>query len=98
MTVPTFPALSSTANVGLLGPLVNVPPAHEVEEVIEPLEPWQIVTPVVTGGVLTVTVTFAVFVQPKPFVPVTVYVWVEVGLATTVGIVVEDNPVAGLQV
>ncbi len=39
---------------------------------------------VTVGNGLTVTVTFAVLVQPAPLVPVTVYVVVEVGETETV--------------
>lgn len=46
---------------------------------------------------VTVTVTFA-DAEHEPFVPVTVYVVVVVGLAVTVAPVVADNPVAGDQV
>lgn len=51
---------------------------------------------VTTGIGLTVTVVVAVLEQ-APFVPVTVYVVVVVGLAVTVAPVVADNPVAGDQ-
>ncbi len=42
-----------------------------------------------------VTVAVAVFVQPLPSVPVTVYVVVEVGFAVTLAPVVALNAVAG---
>ncbi len=52
------------------------------------------------GVGVTVTVTEALFVLIHPFisVPITVYVWVEVGLAVTEVPVVEDKPVDGDQV
>jgi hypothetical protein len=49
------------------------------------------------GLAFTVIVTVAVLVHPFPAVPVTVYVVVVVGFAVTVAPVVEDKPVAGLQ-
>jgi hypothetical protein len=49
------------------------------------------------GKELTETVTVALFVHPFPSVPVTVYVVVVAGLATTVEPEVEDRPVAGVQ-
>ena len=52
----------------------------------------------ITGGGLTVTVTWVVAVHPLPLVPVTVYVVVEAGEAVTDEPVVELSPVAGLQV
>ena len=63
-----------------------------------PLQIVAVVGEIVTVGVgLTVTVTVAVFVHPFASVPVTVYVVVVVGLAVTVAAVVDDKPVAGLQ-
>ena len=57
-----------------LGPTVVDAPAaaHAAEEVNEPEPPWQIVTPVVGGGVETVTVTVVEFTQAAGLVPVTV--------------------------
>lgn len=48
------------------------------------------------GAPPTVTVTLAVLVQPA-VVPVTVYVVVVAGEAVTLGPVVGDSPVVGLQ-
>jgi hypothetical protein len=53
--------------------------------------------PLITGVVLTVTVTVAVLVQPAADVPVTVYVVVDAGFALTVAPVVADKPVEGDQ-
>lgn len=50
------------------------------------------------GAVFTVTATVAVFVQPvEVFVPVTVYVVVEVGVATTLDPVLAFNVAVGDQ-
>lgn len=48
-----------------------------------------------TGSGLTVIVTVAVLLHPVPFVPVTVYVVVTVGLAEVLVQVEQDNPVEG---
>ena len=48
------------------------------------------------GNELTVTVTLFERIQPLPFVSVTVYVVVLVGLALGLDIVVEFNPVEGV--
>ena len=48
------------------------------------------------GAALTVTVTVEVPIPPNASVPITVYVVVVSGLATTVVPVVADKPVAGL--
>jgi hypothetical protein len=50
------------------------------------------------GKGLTVTVMALVLVQLKAFVPETVYVVVDVGVAVTEAPVVDDKPVAGDQV
>jgi hypothetical protein len=47
------------------------------------------------GTGLTLTVTVAVLAHPLLFVPVTVYVLVEDGLAVTLAPVVADRPVPG---
>ena len=66
-------------------------------------DPWQMAADggvmVITGGgvAVTATTTLAVFTQPFDPVPVTVYVVVAVGLAATTAVLVEESPVAGLQ-
>ena len=50
------------------------------------------------GKGFTVTITVCVFTHPLELVPVTVYVFVEVGFAVTVAPVVTLNPVEGAQV
>jgi hypothetical protein len=50
------------------------------------------------GNGFTVTVTVEVLSHPAPLVPVTRYVVVVAGFATTVAPVVEDKPVAGVHV
>ena len=68
-----------------------------VSEVLVPLQIVVVVGATVTvGSGLTVTVTVVVPVHPL-VVPETVYVVVVVGFAVTVAPVVDDNPVAGLQ-
>jgi hypothetical protein len=51
---------------------------------------------VANGWFTTFTVTVSVSTQPFAFVPVTVYVVVTVGLATTLAVFVAANPVDGL--
>ena len=73
-------------------PKVNVPlfePVHTVVTSGESVPPF--------GPGITVTVTVSVSVQPFADVPVTVYTVVIVGDALTAAPIVEDNPVAGLQ-
>ena len=43
------------------------------------------------GGILTVTVLVAAFVQPMAFVPVTVYVTVAVGLSVMLAVVCPED-------
>ena len=50
----------------------------------------------IPGTLVTVTVTFALDVQPAE-VPVTVYVVVLAGLAVTIAPLVAERPLAGLQ-
>ena len=50
---------------------------------------------VTVGNVFTVTATVFVFTHPFALVPVTVYVVVTVGLATTVAPVLALNPLVG---
>ena len=66
---------------------VSVPPAHTGEVLLA----------VISGAVVTVTVTVAVLVHPLASAPVTVYVVVTAGEAVTTAPVVADRPLAGLQ-
>jgi len=54
--------------------------------------------PVIVGNGFTVTVAFAILAQPAALVPVTVYVFVDVGFAVTLEPVVADKPGDGDQV
>ena len=72
---------------------VNVPPFEPVQAVVtlgERVPP--------AGDGRTVTVTVAELLHPFASVPVTVYVVLVVGLATTELPTVDERPVAGLQV
>ena len=64
------------------------------------VEPSQIVVAlgviVANGWFTTFTVTVSVSTQPFASVPVTVYVVVAVGLATTLAVLLVARPVAGL--
>ncbi len=61
----------------------------------EPLHIVLLASPLTLGSGLTVTVRLAVFMQPLPSVPVTVYTVVVVGLAVGLAQLVHDNPVDG---
>jgi hypothetical protein len=78
-----FPVWPLNVNVPLFAP---VHPGLTAGETVPPV-----------GYAFTVIITVAVLVHPVPAVPVTVYVVVVVGVAVTVAPVVEDKPVAGLQ-
>ena len=88
------PALVTVAMAVLL--LAHVPPL--VGDSVAVLPTHTDAGAVTVGSGFTVTVTMVELTQPLISVPVTVYVLVELGLAVTIGPLLEDKPVAGLQV
>jgi hypothetical protein len=77
------------------GDQLYVSPPVAVSVVEAPLQMAVPEPALIVGSALTVTVTAAVLVQPLASVPVTVYVFVVVGLAAGLAQAVHDRPVEG---
>jgi hypothetical protein len=97
VTPVTFPVIVFTVATAALDVVHTPPDVVLVKIVEEPIHAFM-VPPIAarTGKSFTVTVTASVFTHPLASVPVTVYVVVAVGVATTLAVFVVAKPVTGL--
>jgi hypothetical protein len=97
VTPVTLPVIEFTVATAVLEEVHTPPAVVLVKIVLEPIHAF-VVPPIAarTGKSFTVTVTASMLTHPFASVPVTVYVVVTVGLATTLAVFVVANPVAGL--